>query len=285
MVPVTDRKSARILLVDDDTALLEALSDALRRKIPNLVVDVCESGRTALDLIDSRDYDAIVSDIRMPHMDGLTLMNRIQRRSPKLPVLLITGHGNRDLGVQALQRGAYAFMEKPLDREFIAAWVSRAIELRQLSREVETQRVTLEQYVGNVEEVVRERIRDLQEHREFLNALLDTAPCVLLMADPDGHVLLFNREAEALTGYSREEALGRSLRDFFPPSWWPVVSQQLGDPNAPGFRLVHVIAMRTKSGNERLIEWRCTAFQTPRFDRPCILAAGIDVTDRGGTAA
>jgi PAS domain S-box-containing protein len=285
MGPATERMAARILLVDDDPALLDALSDALRRKIPNLEVDVCESGPAALVLIDTRDYDAIVSDIKMPEMDGLTLMNRIQRRSPKLPVLLITGHGDRDLGVQALRRGAYAFMEKPLDREFIAAWVSRAIELRQLSREVESQRVTIEQYVGNVEDVVRERIRDLQENQEFLHALLDTAPCVLLMADPDGRVLLFNREAEDRTGYSRDEALGRNLRDFFPPAWWPVVSQQLGDPEAPGFRLPHTIAVRTKSGEERLMEWRCTAFRTPRFDRPCILAAGIDVTDHGGTAA
>jgi PAS domain S-box-containing protein len=248
-------------------------------------VDVCESGPAALTLIDTRDYDAIVSDIKMPEMDGLTLMNRIQRRSPKLPVLLITGHGDRDLGVQALRKGAYAFMEKPLDREFIAAWVGRAIELRQLSREVESQRVTLEQYVRSVENVVRERVRDLQENQEFLNALLDTAPCVLIMADPEGHILLFNREAEELTGYRRDDALGRNLRDFFPPAWWPVVSQQLGDPEDPGFRQPHTIAIRTKPGTERLLEWRCAAFRTPRFERPCILAAGIDVTDRSGSAA
>jgi two-component system, sensor histidine kinase and response regulator len=128
---------ARILLVDDDPALLESLSEALRRKIPSLHVDVCESGPTALNLLGTHGYDAIMSEIKMPEMD--TLLNRIQTRNPKTPMLLITGHGDRYLGVQAL-RGAYAFMEKPLDREFIAAWVGRAIELRQLSRQVETQR-------------------------------------------------------------------------------------------------------------------------------------------------
>jgi PAS domain S-box-containing protein len=276
---------ARILLVDDDPALLEALSEALRRKIPSLHVDVCESGPTALNLLGTHDYDAIVSDIKMPEMDGLTLLNRIQTRNPKTPVLLITGHGDRDLGVQALRRGAYAFMEKPLDREFIAAWVSRAIELRQLSRQVETQRVTLEQYVRNVEDVVQERLRDVKEHQEYLHALLDTAPCLLLMTDPEGRLLLFNRAAEELTGYTREEALGRSLRDFIPPSWWPVVAQQLGDPEGPEFHQPHAIAWRTKSGIERLVEWRCSAFRNAAYDRPCILSAGLDVTDRGGTAA
>jgi PAS domain S-box-containing protein len=280
-----DMPEARILLVDDDPALLEALSEALRRKISELQVDVCESGKTALARVDIHDYDAIVSDIKMPEMDGLTLLNRIQSRSPKTPVLLITGHGDRDLGVQALRRGAYAFMEKPLDREFIAAWVNRAIELRQLSRQVETQRVTLEQYVHNVEDVVQERLRDLHEHQQYLHALLDTAPCLLLMTDPDGRLLLFNRAAEELTGYTREEALGKSLRDFIPPAWWPVVAQQLGDPTGAEFHQPHAIAWRTKSGDERLVEWRCTAFRNPQYDRPCILSAGLDVTDRGGTAA
>jgi PAS domain S-box-containing protein len=276
---------ARILLVDDDTALLEALSEALRRKISDLHVDVCESGVAALNLLGAHDYDAIVSDIKMPEMDGLTLLNRIQSRHPKTPVLLITGHGDRDLGVQALRRGAYAFMEKPLDREFIAAWVARAIELRQLSRQVETQRVSLEQYVHNVEDVVQERLRDLKEHKDYLHALLDTAPCLLLMMDPDGRLLLFNRAAEELTGYTREEALGKSLRDFIPASWWPVVAQQLSDPEGAEFHRPHAIAWRTKSGTERLVEWRCTAFRNARYERPCILSAGLDVTDRGGTAA
>src|SRR5919204_5013881 len=127
-------KPTRILLVDDDPALLQALSDTLRRKIPGLVVDICESGPIALSLLETQDYDAIVSDIKMPGMDGLTLMAHIKDRHPKIPVLLITGHGDREVGVRALRHGAYAYMEKPLDREFIAAWVSRAIELRQLSR-------------------------------------------------------------------------------------------------------------------------------------------------------
>jgi PAS domain S-box-containing protein len=88
-----------------------------------------------------------------------------------------------------------------------------------------------------------------------------------------------------LTGYTRAEALGRSLREFIPPSWWPVVAQQLGDPEGPEFHQPHAIAWRTKSGIERLVEWRCSAFRNAAYDRPCILSAGLDVTDRGGTAA
>jgi PAS domain S-box-containing protein len=275
----------RILLVDDDPALLQALSDTLRRKISGLVVDVCESARTALTLLERHDYDAIVSDIRMPGMDGLTLMSHIQNRHPKIPVLLITGHGDREVGIRALRHGAYAYMEKPLDREFIAAWVNRAIEMRQLSRAMETQRLTLEQYVQNVEGVVQERLKDALEHREHLSALLDIAPCILLMTDPDGQILVYNQAAEELIGYRREEVLGKNVQEFVPASWWPIVQQRLGDIRTAEFRQPHEIPCISRDGAERRIEWRCTTFHSPRYVKPCILAAGIDVSQRGGVVA
>ena len=76
----------RVLIVDDDLALLQALSEALRLRVDEVTVDTADSGAAALDRIAARDYDAIVTDIKMPGMDGLALLAEIRARRPtRLP--------------------------------------------------------------------------------------------------------------------------------------------------------------------------------------------------------
>src|SRR6266571_2609328 len=81
----------QILLVDDDVALLQALPQALSLKMDNVQVDTCDSAFEALEQIQEHEYDAIVSDIKMPGMDGLALLEKIQELQPETPTLLITG--------------------------------------------------------------------------------------------------------------------------------------------------------------------------------------------------
>ena len=91
-----------VLIVDDDLAMLQALPQALRLRMKELTVDTCDSASTALEWIASIDYDAIVTDIKMPGMDGLALLTEIRALRPDTPALLITGHGEHDLAVRAL---------------------------------------------------------------------------------------------------------------------------------------------------------------------------------------
>ncbi len=114
-------KNARILLVDDDAALLDALPEALRLRMDGIRIDVSDSAVGALERIRETDYDAIVSDIKMPGMDGLALLHEIRDLRPATPTLMITGHGERDLAVQALRGGAYDFVQKPIDRDYFVA--------------------------------------------------------------------------------------------------------------------------------------------------------------------
>jgi sigma-B regulation protein RsbU (phosphoserine phosphatase) len=129
--------ASKVLIVDDDPALLEALPDALRLRMSEVSIDTCDSAMCALDYISRTDYDAIVSDIKMPGMDGLALLGEVRTRCPETPTLLITGHGEHDLAVQALRGGAYDFIQKPIDRDYFVASLRRAIRTRQLSRQVE----------------------------------------------------------------------------------------------------------------------------------------------------
>src|SRR5436190_3711632 len=129
-------QAAYILIVDDDAALLQALPQALYLRMSNVRVDTCDSALEALKLVRANEYDAIVTDIKMPGMDGLALLAKIQELRPHTPTLLITGHGDHNLAIQALRGGAYDFIQKPIDRDYLVAALQRAVQTRQLRRKV-----------------------------------------------------------------------------------------------------------------------------------------------------
>src|SRR5438128_12480588 len=116
----------RVLIVDDDAALLQALPEALRLRMREVTVDTADSAAAALERIAARDYDAIVADIKMPGMDGLELLAEIRGRRPDTPILMITGHGEHALAIQALRGGACDFIQKPIDRDEIGRASRRA---------------------------------------------------------------------------------------------------------------------------------------------------------------
>lgn len=161
----TDEMNPRILLVDDDPTLLHALSVMIEVRVVGAIVETANSAACALPMIDAIDYDAIISDIKMPGMNGLELMERVLKIRPTTPTLLLTGHGNHDLAVEALNAGAYAFIQKPIDRDCFLAWLKRAIQLRQLSR-------TLEQQNERLERMVRARSEELERRNEELKAVI-----------------------------------------------------------------------------------------------------------------
>jgi DNA-binding NtrC family response regulator len=163
---------ARVLLVDDDPALLQALPEVLRLRMAALTVDTADSAATALDRIAARDYDAVVTDIKMPGIDGLELLARLRTDRPDTPTLMITGHGEHDLVVHALRAGAYDFIQKPIDRDYFVASLSRAIETRALSRRCKEQQLALERHLIELEAIVEERTRDLRERSTVIESPL-----------------------------------------------------------------------------------------------------------------
>src|SRR5881296_2547090 len=138
----------RVLIVDDDPALLQALPETLRLRMGEVTVDTADSGAAALDRIAARDYDAIVTDIKMPGTDGLTLLAAIRARRPDTPTLMTTGHGEHALAIHALRGGAHDFIQKPIDRDYFVASLRRAIEMSELARRMKEQQLPLKWLIG-----------------------------------------------------------------------------------------------------------------------------------------
>ncbi|HKD75587.1 MAG TPA: response regulator [Ktedonobacterales bacterium] len=161
-----------ILIVDDDPALLQALPEALRLRLGEVNVETYDSGSAALARIATTEFDAIISDIKMPEMDGLALLARIKELQPATPTLLITGHGDHDLAVRALRGGAFDFVQKPIEREYFIASLQRAVQMRRLSRQVAEQQEALARHAETLEQTVQERTRELVAANRAKDALI-----------------------------------------------------------------------------------------------------------------
>lgn len=119
-----------ILLVDDDADLRDALATGLR--LAGFTVHEAGNGREALQMLGTASIGAVVSDMRMPLIDGRQLLHRLMARDPALPVILITGHGDIDQAVDAIRTGAYDFLAKPFAVERLVDTVNRALDKHRL---------------------------------------------------------------------------------------------------------------------------------------------------------
>lgn len=135
--------------------------------------------------------------------------------------------------------------------------------------------------VERANQKARQEIERRKQSEEFLKTVVETTPTLIVLADAAGKLLLFNRAAERVTGYSRDEVLGRRVAEVFQsPEWVSDLERWSAEPFAAELRSAHAIRLKTKAGEERLIEWLCAPVRIPWLDEPCILSAGIDITER-----
>lgn len=127
---MSDNSGNTVMVVDDDHYLLSAIGQTLR--LNGYPADLQNNPSAALELAKRNEYMAIIADIRMPGMDGMQLLACVRAIDPDLPVIMITGHGDISLAVQAIKSGAYDFLEKPVDEEVLLASLRRAVEKRRL---------------------------------------------------------------------------------------------------------------------------------------------------------
>ena len=117
---------AHILIVDDNETFLYAARELIMRQRRGFLVTTAADAEEALLAIRQQNYDVVVSDIRLPGLQGLELLEECRRIRPETPVVLITGYGDRELEEEAALRGAYAFLHKPVAAEAFCSVVDRA---------------------------------------------------------------------------------------------------------------------------------------------------------------
>lgn len=191
--------SPTVHLVDDDEDLRHALAQGL--ELEGLPVKAHAGSEDVVARLRRDDYAVVVTDIRMPGDDGMTLLKKILAVDSAYPVILITGHGDVQVAVEAMRAGAYDFIEKPFVVSRLSTVVERALEKRRLVLENRTLRNELDQRHDLIQRLAG-RSAPIVKLRGQISAVADTDADVLIVGE---------------TG-SGKEVVARALHDYSPRS-------------------------------------------------------------------
>ncbi|WP_428036549.1 sigma-54-dependent transcriptional regulator [Amphritea sp.] len=178
--PAEQLQPHQILLVDDEKHIRLAAAQTL--ELAGYEVFTADCAEKALALLSADWPGVVVSDINMPGIDGLQLMQRIMTIDTDLPVILITGHGDISMAVSAMRDGAYDFIEKPFSSELLNDVVRRAAEKRQLTLENRALRKALEAQGGIGPRIIGNSPR-IKQLRAMIQQIADTPADILVQAE------------------------------------------------------------------------------------------------------
>ena len=168
----------KILVIDDERSIRNTLKDILG--FEGYAVDLAENGPLGLELVKGTDYDIILCDIKMPEMDGIEVLERIMQIKPQTTVVMISGHGNIDTAVEAIKKGAFDFIVKPLDLNRLLITIRNAGDKSLLVRET----IVLKQKINRPYEIIGESPQ-IMKVLEMTNRVAPTDAKVLITG-PNG---------------------------------------------------------------------------------------------------
>ncbi len=123
----------KILIVDDEKGILDTLADILEDE--GYDVFLTDDAETALEILEKEEIDLIFLDVWLPKMSGIEAIKKIKEKDSDIPIIMISGHGNVEIAVEAIKLGAYDFLEKPLSMERVILTTERALQFKNLERE------------------------------------------------------------------------------------------------------------------------------------------------------
>ncbi|MGO9113985.1 MAG: sigma-54-dependent transcriptional regulator [Thermoguttaceae bacterium] len=169
----------RILIVDDERSMCELLETDLRLR--DFATCCSTSASEALEVSSREDFEVVLTDLKMPGMDGLEFCSRLVANRPDMPVIVMTAFGNLESAIAAIRAGAYDFVTKPIEMELLAVILRRAVERRQLQQQIRSLRETV-QRAGRFEDLLGQSPSMLKLYDQ-LAQIADSEASVLIMGE------------------------------------------------------------------------------------------------------
>ncbi len=167
---------SRILVIDDEQSIRNSLKEVLEYE--KYEVDLATEGREALEMFEKNQYDVVLCDIKMPKMDGIEVLEEMFGQTTDIPIIMISGHGNIDTAVESLKKGAYDFIEKPLDLNRLLITIKNALEKGSLVTETRA----LKKKVSKKYEMVGES-KALLKVKDMIDRVAPTDAKILITGD------------------------------------------------------------------------------------------------------
>lgn len=200
-------------------------------------------GRAGLALVEEQQPDLVLTDLRMPVLDGFGVIAEVQERFPDLPVIVISGTADVQEALAALRSGAWDYIVKPVqDQEAFDVVLKRALERRRLI-------IDNRRYQNSLEEMVKERTRDLL----MLSQVAQQSPVCVMITDALGHMEYVNPQFCQASGYTPVEVLGRNPRMLKSEVTLPELHRQLWETISAGRVWEGELHNRRKNGDIYLV--------------------------------
>ncbi len=178
---------ARILIIEDEEAIRNVLSNILKEEKEKHEVETAENGMQGVAKFKDNEYDLILCDIKMPKMDGMEVLDRLQALKPEIPMIMISGHGDIETAVNALKKGAYDFISKPPDLNRLLTSIRNALDRKDLVQEnqkLNQQNKLLKKKVSQKYQMIGSS-SNLQDIQEMIQKVAPTEARVLITG-PNG---------------------------------------------------------------------------------------------------
>jgi PAS domain S-box-containing protein len=199
--------TTKLLLIDDEMTSTSLLAFSL--KSDGYEVFTAASGEEGLRVFDQELPDIVVTDIRMPGMDGIEVLKKIKERPHYAEVIIVTGHGDIDNAIDSLKYGASDFINKPVRAETLSVALKRAQNKLDIQKK-------LDEYTKNLEQEVATVTHELRMQSKFLEKLIKTSEEGIVATDRIFTVIIYNPAAEHILGYPAKEVLHRKkAKDLF----------------------------------------------------------------------
>lgn len=267
----------RVLLVDDEPALLEITKIFLQRDT-RFSIETAHSGANALECLENDFFDAIISDYEMPGMDGLLLLSEIRERGSSIPFIIFTGKGREEVVIEALNRGADFYLQKGGDPQSqfaeLKSKIVHAVEKRRAEESAHNAFIEMEK----ANAILEEQNRRLEESEAKFRNLANSTSVGILLYQNDRWIYA-NPAAERMSGYSAEEICAMKFWEFVAPEFQETVKErgrlrEMGKnaPKSYEFKIV------TKTGDE---VWVHLMGSTTRYKgRTAGMISVIDISER-----
>jgi PAS domain S-box-containing protein len=289
--------------MEDDPGQARLLQRVLQRA--GYRVDLAHDGETGLRMAEARAYDLLLVDHQMPGKGGLEVLRTLATRGEPPPTILVTGHGDEAIAVEAMKLGAGDYLVKDVEGRYftlLPTVIERVLAQRRVLREKRQAEEALQQTLDALEARVAARTAELQhanaqlrtemaereqaeralrESEARFRLLVQTVGSVIVVLSAEHRIVEFNREAERVLGWTRQEVLGHNYIALCVPeagraAMVAELEKAMQEAPTRGFESV----IRTRDGQERSLLWNVTRWLDATGQLRGCIACGQDITAR-----
>jgi len=248
----------KLLLIDDEPDILRVLSMSL--KADGYHVVTAENGSEGIATFEKEKPNIVLTDIKMPGMNGIEVLKKIKTLNADTEVIIITGHGDIENAIEALKHGASDFINKPVRDEALAIALGRAREKFDIRQQ-------LKEYTIDLEKKVNDATRELRRRSNFQIKLIRSSNDGIIATGEDLKIVIYNPIAREIFGYTPAETINKmQAADLFPAELAADLQAALSGENNVKNLAWRETAIESKNGEA--IPVRCSSTILQENDRP-----------------